>query len=161
MTPETLINDIPYAAADAYRENRLDDLDFLLTQWSEKAIEKHPFIYGDTVYMRHTYNGLIALDNGQIELAKRELLKAGYSPKSAMLTSFGPNMLLAKRLLEVGEKQTVLKFLKYCKKFWLFPFRLLFGRKWVKSIQDGKVPEFKMHVTIFMDRLPKKENEPV
>jgi hypothetical protein len=155
MTAETILKEIPYAAADAYREGRLDDLDFLLNQWSENAIEGHPVMYGDTVFMRHTYNGLIALDKGDVELAKRELLMSGKSPKSAMFGSVGPNMALAKRLLEAGEKETVFRFFDYCKNFWLLPVRLYFVTKWKRAINSGQTPDFRFHLMIFMERLPK------
>ncbi|MFT5999792.1 MAG: hypothetical protein ACI81P_002250 [Neolewinella sp.] len=130
----------------------MDDLSFLLDQWVTLSIDEYPGHYGDAVYFRHTYNGLLALDNEDIQLAKRELLMAGKSPKAGVISSFGPNMSLAKRLLEAGEQETVLRFLKHCKGFWFFPFRLFFAKNWKRDILAGKMPNFKAHCEIFMER---------
>lgn len=158
MSSDTTFKQLPYAAADAYHDNRLDDLDFLLDQWTQIAIDEHLNMYGEAVFMRHTYNGLIALDNGDVTLAKKELLMAGRAPKSAALYSFGPNMSLAKRLLEKGERETVLLFLKYCRAFWMLPFWMYFTIPWKRAIREGKTPDFKMHLKMFMQRPPEMVN---
>jgi hypothetical protein len=158
MTEETHV-EIPYAAADAYRDNRLDDLNFLLDQWVTLSIDQYSGHYGDALFMRHTYNGLMALDKGDVQQAKRELLMAGKSPKAGVISSFGPNMSLAKRLLEAGEQETVLLFLKYCKGFWFFPCRLFFSRKWKGDILAGKIPNFEVHVKSFMERPACADND--
>jgi hypothetical protein len=152
MKEETYV-EIAYATADAYRDNRLDDLNFLLEQWIILTIDEYSGHYGDALYMRHTYNGLLALDKGDIQLAKRELLLSGKSPKAGGISTLGPNMSLAKRLLEAGEQETVLRFMEYCKGFWFFPFRLFFSRKWKGDILAGKMPKFKTHLKVHMERL--------
>jgi hypothetical protein len=59
--------------------------------------------------LRNTASTLGA--NGDIEEAKKQLLLAGKTPSSPQLNSFGPNMILAKELLDKGEKDTVLHYL--------------------------------------------------
>ena len=68
------------------------------------------------------------------------LIEAGRTPGSPQLNSFGPNMLLAKELLEKGETATVLEYLDLCTKFW----RIDHGSvsTWKKLIADGKQPNF-------------------
>ena len=98
--------------------------------------------YGDALHLEHIYLGLFALDNGDTDTAILALLKAGKVPSSPVLKSFGPNMLLAKRLLEADEPEAVLQYLRFCKEFWAFPFYLLRVPKWIKVIRAGEVPDF-------------------
>jgi hypothetical protein len=96
--------------------------------------------HGDAVYNGHVVLGQIALDADRIEEAKRHLLAAGKSSGSPVLGSFGPNMSLAKGLLEKGEQEVVLQHLELCRKFWSSG-----GGKpdeWVKDIQAGRIPDF-------------------
>ena len=95
---------------------------------------------GDAVHDRHVVLGLIALDKGQIEEAKQHLLAAGKSNGSPVLGSFGPNMSLAKGLLEKGEQETVLQYLEACRKFWGSGSEKLDA--WIKDIQAGRIPDF-------------------
>jgi hypothetical protein len=96
--------------------------------------------HGDAVYSGHLVLGQIALDAGRIEEAKRHLLAAGKSSGSPALGSFGPNMSLAKGLLEKGEQEAVLQHLELCRKFWSLGGGKL--DEWIKDIQAGRIPEF-------------------
>ena len=60
----------------------------------------------------------LALQAGDVEEAKRRLLAAGKTSGSPALRSFGPNMALAEKLLEKGERDVVLEYFELCKKFW-------------------------------------------
>ncbi len=84
--------------------------------------------------------GRIALRRGFIKQASDNLLAAGATPGSPQLDSFGPNMTLAKELLEHGQPDVVLEFLGLCKKFW----KLDSGRldEWAAEVRKGKVPDF-------------------
>ena len=54
--------------------------------------------YGNAVHQANTVLGLIALENDHIDRAESYLAGGGHHPRaSAQLTSFGPNMLLAKK----------------------------------------------------------------
>lgn len=93
---------------------------------------------GGVVHNGHMVLGRIAVDEGRIEEAKRHLLAAGETKGSPVLSSFGPNVSLAKDLLEKGEQQTVLTYLELCRKFWNS------GKldEWIKDIRAGRIPEF-------------------
>ena len=64
--------------------------------------------------------------------------RAGKTPGSPQLNSFGPNMMLAEALLEAGRKETVIEYLKLCGKFWKR------GQvdKWIEVIKEGGIPKF-------------------
>ena len=72
--------------------------------------------------------------------AEKYLLDAGKTPGSPQLNSFGPNMELARELLEKGEKETVLKYLDLCSKFWVLGKSRL--QEWSGAIKLGKTPDF-------------------
>ncbi len=96
--------------------------------------------YGNAVHDANLVLGRIAVRDGRIDEAKKYLLEAGKSPGSPQLNTFGPNMSLAKDLLEKGERQVVLDYFELCRRFW----RLHHGRldKWSQQVKDGKIPDF-------------------
>jgi hypothetical protein len=94
---------------------------------------------GDVVHDGHLVLGRIVLDEGRTEEAKRHLLAAGKSRGSPVLDTFGPNMSLAKELLEKGEQETVLQYFEFCRVFWGHRDTL---DVWIKDIHAGRIPEF-------------------
>jgi hypothetical protein len=82
--------------------------------------------------------------NGDRQHAKDYLLASGKTPGSPQLNSFGPNMTLAKELLEVGEREIVLKYLQLCAAFWTKDSGLLV--EWRDLIDNGRVPNFGVHL---------------
>lgn len=85
--------------------------------------------------------GLLAMRTNDVEKAKEHLLAAGNVSGSPVLNSFGPTMLLAKQLLEKGEKETVIKYFELCAKFWKGERGRL--EKWKANIEQGKIPDFR------------------
>lgn len=59
-----------------------------------------------------------ALQRGNLKEADRYLLAAVATPGSPRLDSFGPNMSLARELLEKGQNDEVLQFFELCRRFW-------------------------------------------
>jgi hypothetical protein len=96
--------------------------------------------YGNAVHKANLALGRLALRDGNIEQAKHFLIEAGKTPGSPQLDSFGPNMLLAKELLEKGEAATVLEYLDLCNKFWRIDHGSI--STWKKLIAEGKQPNF-------------------
>lgn len=100
--------------------------------------EESGWSYGDAIYRGNLILGRIALREGRIDDAKKHLLEAGKTTGSPVLGSFGPNMSLAKELLEKGEKETVLEFFKLCAKFWKRDTL----DEWTRQVNEGKMPDF-------------------
>ena len=76
-------------------------------EYAEKLLatarpEKDDWNYGNAVFEAHTILGRVALSRDDIRGAERHLLESGRTPGSPQLNSFGPNMILADRLLERG-----------------------------------------------------------
>lgn len=96
--------------------------------------------YGNAIQDANLVLGRIAVREGRIQDAKRFLIEAGKSPGSPQMDSFGPNMSLAKDLLEKGERDVVLKYFDLCRKFWETHKEYL--DQWTKDVKGGKVPDF-------------------
>ncbi|MBV8841883.1 MAG: hypothetical protein JO307_03640 [Bryobacterales bacterium] len=64
----------------------------------------------------------------------------GKTPGSPQLNSFGPNVTLAKQLLERGEKSVVLEYFAECRSFWKMGGPSL--DSWTATIQRGETPNF-------------------
>lgn len=95
---------------------------------------------GNAVHHGNNVLGLCALKRGDAKLATEFLIKAGKTPGSPQLNSFGPNMTLAKALLENGAKDAVLEYFDLCRKFWKSGGAQL--DRWTKDIKAGNAPDF-------------------
>lgn len=96
--------------------------------------------YGNAIHKANLALGRVALRNGNKEAAIRYLHLAGQTRGSPQLNSFGPNVLLAKELLEAGEKDAVLKYFDLCGAFWQFDWGAL--SIWKEMIEAGRRPNF-------------------
>jgi hypothetical protein len=96
--------------------------------------------YGNAIHDGNMVLGLVAVRHGDIAAGRQHLLDAGKTPGSPVLDSFGPNMALAKALLEKGERDTVLAYFSECRKFWKMGQATLDA--WTKVVRDGGAPVF-------------------
>ena len=126
---------------EAYRSGSLGEVKVLCTEYLTLA-KSYPgdWNYGNAVHKANIYLGLVALDENRVEDSKQHLLKAGDTPGSPQLNSFGPNMLLAKALLENGEKDVVLEYIGKLGRFWQMGSGPL--ATWQKDIEAGSLPDF-------------------
>jgi tetratricopeptide (TPR) repeat protein len=111
-----------------------DELQTLLPKF------KGDWNYGNAIQDTNLVTGRIALSEGRTDDAKRSLIEAGKSPGSPQMDTFGPNMSLAKDMLEKGERETVLQYFDLCRKFW----RMDRGRldAWRDEVNAGRIPDF-------------------
>lgn len=105
--------------------------------------------YGNAIHVAHLVLGEIALSRGDLGEAKIQLLKAGETPGSPQLDTFGPNMRLAQQLLAKGERDVVLQYFELCAKFWQDRQNLLNG--WKVLILEGATPEFRANLSYGLD----------
>jgi tetratricopeptide (TPR) repeat protein len=97
-------------------------------------------VHGEALHHGHAVLGRIALMNGQLTKAKEHLLAAGNTPGSPALDSFGPNMSLAKELLDSGESEAVLDYFRLCAQFWKHGETRLSA--WTEAVEQGEIPDF-------------------
>ena len=133
-------SELPYAAKAAIKAG-----DMLKAQdYAEEMLRLAPTTKdwgnGEQIYYGNWTLGLIALNKGNMEEAKTRLLEAGKTPGSPVLGSFGPNMELARQLIEKHETEAVLKFFDECEKFWKRGHDNL--NRWRGDVNQGKMPEF-------------------
>lgn len=96
--------------------------------------------YGNAIQDFSVVFGLLCLRGGDAEAASDHLLAAGRSPGSPQMDSFGPNMSLAKALLEAGHHDVVLQYLELCRVFWEIDRGQL--DKWTDEVVRGLCPNF-------------------
>ena len=96
--------------------------------------------YGNAIHKANSGLGRIALRQGDKVAARAYLLASAKSDGSPQMNTFGPNMILAKEMLEAGEKEAVLEYLQLCGKFWSMEDGRL--AVWKRMIGDGRKPNF-------------------
>jgi len=101
---------------------------------------KKDWNYGNALHEGNVVLGRIALERNDVAGAKEHLLAAGQTPGSPQLDSFGPDMRLAKALIEKGEREVVLAYLESCGKFWKMDGGKL--QEWMATIKGGGTPDF-------------------
>lgn len=108
----------------------------------QTLLAKYPedWNYGNAVQDVHIVLGRLALRAGKTDEAKTHLLEAGKSPGSPQMNSFGPNMTLARDLIERGEKEVVLQYFDLCAKFWKMDLGKLGA--WRAQVEKGEKPDF-------------------
>jgi hypothetical protein len=117
-------------------------------EYAEKMLSQNRsgWNYGNNIHHGNIILGRIALAAGDLEQAKKRLIEAGKTPGSPQLNSFGPNMALAKELLEKGEKDVVLEYFKLCSKFWKSERHLQKLKEWSAEVKEGKMPDFRANL---------------
>lgn len=100
--------------------------------------------HGNAIHDGHMVLGRVALREGAIETAEKELLMAGGTPGSPQLDSFGPNMSLAKDLLEQNHTDAVVEYFGLCAKFWEMERGRL--RRWTVLAEAGEMPNFEANL---------------
>lgn len=116
--------------ARTYAEQLLTEVGSDRSQWN----------YGDAVHKGNLILGRIAVREGRLAEAVTFLRASGDTPGSGVLNSFGPNMSLAKDLLERGEVEAVLNYFESCRLFWKMGGARLDA--WSKDVQAGNIPNF-------------------
>ncbi len=100
--------------------------------------------YARNVYDINDAMGRAAFARGDLKAAGEYLLKAAEippgTPGADTLCCAGPNLWLAKSLLDAGQRDVVLKFLEECKQFWTqsVDHRL---DQWIAAIRNGESPD--------------------
>lgn len=88
----------------------------------------------------NTILGRVALRSGDLNGAKQYLLDSAVVAPGQTGLAFSPTMVLAKELLEKGERDAVVEYLEDCKPLWPRGRRIL--QSWIADIKDGLTPNF-------------------
>lgn len=98
--------------------------------------------YAYAVHHGHLVLGRLALRSGDVLLAEKELQASVAIPGSRQLDTFGPNMSLAKELLERGRRDAVLVYLEKCGQFWDPGPGGPDLNQWKRDVEEGRIPDF-------------------
>jgi len=132
---------LPGLAKAAVHASDFDKATVYATELLQLAEEySHDWNYGNAIHDGNMVMGVVALHQGNRAQAKQSLLAAGKTPGSPQLDSFGPNVELAKELLQKGERDAVLEYFSLCKKFWKRGDAKLSA--WTATVRAGGIPDF-------------------
>ncbi len=88
----------------------------------------------------NTLLGRIALRSNDVDVAKQRLLDSAGPEASRYVSVAGPTMVLAKELLDKGEREVVVEYLQDCLVLWPRGDDLL--NLWINDIRSGRTPDF-------------------
>ena len=127
------------AALAAVWAGELEKAERYATDVLSSAVEGRPsWNFGNALHHGNLVLGHVALRRGDVEAAGRFLIRAGKTPGSPQLNSFGPNMALALELAKKGQLEVVIEYMKQCKSFWNGPEL----GNWLSEVEQGVVPDF-------------------
>lgn len=138
-----------YAATEEVEEALRHAVQPALREHAERLLKtaesfRDNWNYGNAIFYGHTALGLVALAEGDHAAAARELLLSATTPGSPQLGSFGPNLILAQQLLDLGDRAAVLTFFDRCAVWWQMGRGKLDG--WRKAVHEGRSIDLRMHV---------------
>jgi hypothetical protein len=141
QTREDLFYSLNDAAKLAVEAHALDRAELYSNELLELSGDfKENWNFGNAIFDGNMVLGRVALRRGNIEEAKRRLLKAVTTPGSPQLDSFGPNMALARELIKEGEGKVVQQYLDLCRRFWKMDDGRLTLWSWMVKV--GLTPSF-------------------
>jgi hypothetical protein len=130
-----------HAARNALQAGNVRDAEALANELAQLAPKyANDWNYGNAIQDANQVLGRIALAKDDVAEAKRRLLASADSKGSPQMNSFGPNLQLAKALLEKGEREVVLEYFQRCSKFWTLGQDRL--AEWTALVKQGEIPEF-------------------
>lgn len=97
--------------------------------------------YGNAVHHAYLVLGRLEVIKGNLDEAKR-FLKLSAQSGSPQLDAFGPNMTLAKELIDRGERPAVVEYFEDCLKFWDSKIAKSKIEEWKADMARGKTPSF-------------------
>jgi tetratricopeptide (TPR) repeat protein len=139
--PRNRLNDLPEAAQAAFEAGEYDRAAAYSREGLSLA-ERPAYVdsNADAIHYGNIVLGRIAVRQGNVATASAYLLKAATIKGNPHLDTFGPNMMLAKELLEKGERKSVVEYFDRCGKFWKDDDGKL--SQWRSSVLSGSNPDF-------------------
>jgi hypothetical protein len=125
---------LPYLAMQAVQAGQLDKAEMYARQTLQAPSPAY-----DSVHTGNVVLGLVALNrDGDIAAAKTFLLTAANTKGSGILDRWGPNLALAKALLDKGQQEAVLEYFQACKSFVTKNPKL---DDWIALMKGGRPPD--------------------
>lgn len=136
-TLRSLKGDIAFASVEA---GELDSAKKIAEEMLTNNVDTESWNYSNIIHNANTILGRVALQKNDLKKAKEHLIKSVEIPSSPQLNSFGPSCILARELLERGEKTAVLDYLDLVARFWTNTRAINYLDKWKDEILMDKIP---------------------
>lgn len=141
--------DVTYneAAKMAYLAGNKAKVVYYVKKMEEMKLPAEHWNYSNTIHDINLYRGMMELDEGNVENARVHLVDSVGGGKGPQISSFGPDMSLAKRFYDLGERELVVEYLKKADAFWdedLEP--------WIEDVQSGREPDWRYHAEFLENR---------
>jgi len=143
--PDEVRRDMHFTRLDdkAYAELKKGNYD-LAVKYAKDLLKvardfKDHWNYGNAIHHANTILGLVAIKHDNVEKAVAYLNKAGKTPGSPQLNSFGPSFCLAVELLLKNRNSDVLDYLSQIDKFWDFGYKKI--PSWRRAIESNDIPD--------------------
>lgn len=142
-TIESLKGNIALASVEA---GELYSAKKLAEEMLTNNVDTGAWNYSNIIHDANTILGRVAIQKNDVKKAKEHLIKSAEISGSPQLNSFGPSYILARELLQLGEKGIVLDYLDLVAKFWAkpghrsSPEKIQKLKKWIDEINSGKIP---------------------
>jgi hypothetical protein len=124
--------------AESSRRTRFD------TQYAARLIRENGHsadpAYGYAVYTGNLILAQAALDRDDLESSRKFLLKAATTTGFRYIEQNGPDAVVARSLLQRGDRDTVLDYLRRFHKLWPRGMQVL--ERWETTISAGRIPNF-------------------
>lgn len=123
------------------KRQKLEKAEILANELLEIAqFYKDDWNYCNAIHKGHLALGRIAFTRGDYKKAEEELLASVEIEGSPQISSFGPNMSLAKDFLLKGDSKITLKYLENCRRCWKYGSDYI--DCWMHQIRTGHIPDF-------------------
>jgi TonB family protein len=132
--------DLAKLAKAAYKAGDMVKARAFATELLGDATDPKNWNYGNAIHDGNMVLGLVSLHEGDTTSAVNYLREAGKSPGSPQMNSFGPNMTLAKALIDAGQNTAVLQYFDACRTFWRMGGKKL--DDWSAMVRGGGKPNF-------------------
>ena len=127
----------PFMASLACQSGQIEKAE----QYAREALRNPPSFPASLADSIHTSNnvlGLVALQRGDIAGARAYLLASTKVRSSLLLDRWGPNLALAKALIDKGQNDAVLEYFQACKPFVTKNPKL---DEWIATLKGGLGPD--------------------
>jgi hypothetical protein len=125
---------LPYLATQAFQAGQLEKAELYARQTLQTPSQTY-----DSIHIGNIVLGLVALKrDGDIDAAKASLLAAANTKGTGTLDRWGPNLALAKALLDKGQNEVVLEYLQACKSFVTKNPK---PDDWIAILKGGRAPD--------------------
>ena len=104
-------------------------------------------VFGSALHKSRTIMGLIAFEQGDINLAISSLEDSLDLDNPGLVREIGPTMVLARKLLIAGHKSEVLDFLETAKSVWTTTDGRQKLSEWAVVTECGRIPDFLPNVS--------------